>query len=301
MNILITGGTGMLGRALCAVLLAEGHQLTVLSRQPAKVAKLCGASVQAFASLDDWRPDVHFDAIINLAGAQILDFPWTEARKHTLWASRITLTEQLSAAIARAERKPSVLLSGSAIGYYGDCGEAPCSDAFAVPNPSAHDFGARLCAAWETAANQAAGWGVRVCLLRTGLVLARQGGLLARMRLPFKLGLGARLGDGLQWMSWIHIDDWVGAVLTLLRTESASGAFNLSAPQPVRNADFTYALGAALSRPTPFTLPTFVLRLILGHRAYLLLGGQRVLPERLLNMGYRFQHSTLSEALQGLS
>ncbi|GAB2884236.1 TIGR01777 family oxidoreductase [Uliginosibacterium flavum] len=301
MNILITGGTGMLGRALCAVLLAEGHQLTVLSRQPAKVAKLCGASVQAFASLDDWRPGVHFDAVINLAGAQILDFPWTEVRKHALWASRITLTEQLTAAIARAERKPSVLLSGSAIGYYGDCGEAPCSDAFAVPNPSAHDFGARLCAAWENAASQATGWGVRVCLLRTGLVLARQGGLLARMRLPFKLGLGARLGDGLQWMSWIHIDDWVGAVLALLRTESACGAFNLTAPQPVRNIEFTTTLGRSLNRPTPFTLPTVLLQLALGQRAYLLLGGQRVLPERLQAISYRFQQPSLPEALRGLA
>lgn len=301
MDILLTGGTGMLGRALCAALLAEGHQLTVLSRQPAKVARLCGAHVRAFARLDEWRADMHFDAVINLAGAPILDLPWTEARKHTLWASRITLTEQLITAIARAERKPDVLISGSAIGYYGDCGEAPCSDAFALPSPSAQDFGARLCAAWESAARQAAASGVRVCLLRTGLVLARQGGLLARMRLPFKLALGARLGDGQQWMSWIHIDDWVGAVLTLLHTGSAEGAFNLTAPQPVRNADFTAALGRALHRPAPFTLPRLLLQLALGQRAYLLLGGQRALPERLQDIGYRFQQPGLLEALQGLA
>jgi uncharacterized protein (TIGR01777 family) len=300
MNILISGGTGMLGRALCSVLLAQGHQLTVLSRRPHKVRSLCGATVKPMESLDQWLPEMHFDAVINLAGAPILDLPWTESRKHTLWASRIHLTETLVAAILRAKSKPAILLSGSAIGYYGDCGEATCSDAFALPNPSAHDFGARLCAAWETAANLATQEGVRVCLLRTGLVLSRRGGLLGRMRLPFKLGLGARLGDGLQWMSWIHLDDYVAALLHLLNLPDACGAFNFTAPKPVRNAEFTALFAASLGRPAAFTLPTFLLHMFLGQRAYLLLGGQRVLPERLLGSAYTFRHPELAEALQSL-
>ncbi|MDP5239753.1 TIGR01777 family oxidoreductase [Uliginosibacterium sp. 31-16] len=301
MHILLTGGTGLLGRALCAALLADGHQLSVLSRRPHKVAALCGPGVQALVSLDDWLPDMHFDAVINLAGAPIIDLPWTTARKQTLWASRITLTEQLVTALQRAERKPAVLLSGSAIGIYGDCAEAPCSDSAAVPNPAPADFAAQLCAAWETAARQASTPDTRVSLLRTGLVLAPHGGLLARMRLPFRLGLGARLGDGQQWMSWIHLDDWVAAVLHLLAQPDAHGACNLTAPQPVRNADFSAALANCFGRRVHLAAPASVLRLLLGQRAGLLLDSQRVLPDRLLATGYAFRHPELRSALQSLS
>lgn len=298
MDILLTGGTGLLGRALCAALLAEGHRLTVLSRRPAKVAALCGAGVQSLSSLDDWHSGRHFDAVINLAGEPIVDAPWTAARKQRLWDSRVALTSQLVAAIERAERKPAVLLSGSAVGVYGDSGEAVCSDA--MVNPLANDFGANLCTAWEAAARKAELFGVRVCLLRTGLVLARQGGLLARLRLPFSLGLGGRLGNGRQWMSWIHIEDWVNAVRLLLATETASGAYNLTAPQAVRNAEFTNVLAAALHRPACFAVPGFALRLLLGQRAYLLLGGQRVSPERMQALGFVFQHPALDDALRSV-
>jgi uncharacterized protein (TIGR01777 family) len=296
MEILLTGGTGLLGRALCEALRNQGHRLCVLSRHPHWVSALCGEDVHALRSLDEWLPAMHFDAVINLAGAPLVDRPWSAARKQVLWASRVGLTEQLVTAINRAEHKPAVLLSGSAIGYYGDCGEASCSDASDAT--SAQDFGARLCAAWEASARRAEAAGLRVCLLRTGLVLARDGGLLARMRLPFSLGLGGRMGDGRQWMSWIQREDWLAAVLHLLQDDAARGAYNLVSPQPLRNSDFTTALAAALHRPAILPMPDFALRLIFGERAYLLLGGQRVLPDRLLANQFSFRHADIAEALE---
>lgn len=299
MDILITGSTGLLGRALCKALLARGARLTVLSRRPERVAARCGDGVQAMASLVEWTPARYFDVVINLAGAPIVDLPWSEARQAVLRDSRIALTQDLVAAMARAERKPAVLLSGSAIGIYGDSGELPCREG--GPGLQVADFAARLCSDWEAAAEAARPLGVRVCLLRTGLVLAREGGLLARMRPAFLLGLGARLGNGRQWMSWIHVDDWVAAVLHLLDDTAASGPYNLCAPESVRNADFTRTLAAALHRPAFMVAPACVLRLALGQRAGMLLGGQRVPPERLLAAGFTFRHATLAAALADLS
>ena len=245
MHILITGGTGLIGRQLCKALLAEGHALTVLSRNPESVPAKCGREVAAMTSLDEWQPDRNFDAVINLAGEPIVDARWTLQRKRVLWDSRVTLTQDLVRHLAAAARKPGVLLSGSAIGYYGDRGDTPL-DENAVAGT---DFPARLCKTWEAAALAAEASGVRVCLLRTGLVLSRRGGLLRRMRLPFRLGLGARLGNGKQWMSWIHIDDYVAIVLRLLHGEQASGPYNLTAPQPVTNRKFTSTLAQICIAP----------------------------------------------------
>jgi len=191
MRILMTGGTGLIGRRLCRELRDKGHELTVLSRRPETVAAMCGAGVHAMHSLEEWLPEQAFDAVINLAGEPIADAQWTEKRKKKLWDSRVTLTEMLVQKIAAARHKPAVLLSGSAIGYYGN-GETPVDESAQAGN----DFAAQLCRAWEDAASAAQSLGVRVCLLRTGLVLAPQGGLLGRLWLPFKLGLGARLGNG---------------------------------------------------------------------------------------------------------
>ncbi|HSM98421.1 MAG TPA: TIGR01777 family oxidoreductase, partial [Gallionella sp.] len=276
MHILITGGTGLIGRQICKVLLAEGHELTVLSRNPDSVPAKCGASVRAMAGLDEWQPGMTFDAVINLAGEPIIDARWTTRRKQTLWDSRVALTESLVRRIAAARHKPGVLLSGSAVGYYGDRGDAALDESA----PAGEDFAARLCRAWEVAALGAETLGVRVCLLRTGLVLSRQGGLLGRMLLPFKLGMGTRLGDGKQWMSWIHIDDYVAMLHGLLRNARACGPYNMTAPQPVTNAEFTAALAAALHRPAPFIMPAILLKPAMGERACLLLEGQRVLPEK---------------------
>ena len=296
MHILITGGTGLIGRHLCQVLLAEGHELTVLSRNPDSVPSLCGAGVHAMAGLEEWHPGLTFDAVINLAGEAIIDARWTAQRKQALLDSRAGLTENLVKRIAAARHKPGVLLSGSAVGYYGNRGDAVLDESA----PAGEDFAARLCKAWEAAALGAEIYGARVCLLRTGLVLSRHGGLLGRMLSPFKLGLGARLGGGKQWMSWVHIEDYVAMLLNLLRDARASGPYNLTAPQPVTNAEFTAALAGALHRPAVFVVPAMILRSALGERACLMLEGQRVLPERLQSSGCRFSFANLADALQDL-
>ncbi|MBK9161065.1 MAG: TIGR01777 family protein [Nitrosomonadales bacterium] len=293
MRILITGGTGLIGRRLCPALLAEGHELTVLSRRPETVAAKCGSSVHALGSLDEWQPGQTFDAVINLAGEPIVDASWTAQRKQVLRDSRVALTETLARHIATAERKPAVLLSGSAIGYYGNRGD----DRLDENEMAGDDFPARLCVAWEAAARAAEDYGVRVCLLRTGLVLSKDGGLLTRILPPFRLGMGARLGDGRQWMSWVHIDDYVAMLLRLLHDPHAGGPYNMTSPHPVTNAGFTATLAAALHRPAPFAAPASLVRMGMGERACLILEGQRVLPARMLEARHPFAFADLRDAL----
>ena len=296
MRILITGGTGLIGHHLCKALLAEGHQLTVLSRHPETVAAKCGATVQAMASLDEWHPEQVFEAVINLAGEPIVDAWWSAKRKQVLRDSRIALTEKLVQRIAAAKQTPSVLLSGSAVGYYGNCGDRELHESASAGN----DFAANLCRDWEGAGLAAKASGVRVCLLRTGLVLSKSGGLLGKMLLPFKLGMGARLGNGKQWMSWVHIDDYVAMVLHLLQDGQLSGPFNMTAPNPVTNGEFTRLLARALHRPAFFIAPDFMLRLAMGERSALMLEGQRVLPANLADAGYQFKYPGLGSALGSL-
>ena len=296
MRILITGGTGLIGRHLCKTLLAEGHELTVYSRNVASVAAKCGAGVRALAALADWKPNMAFDAVINLAGEPIVDARWTESRKQVLRDSRIALTGELVRRIAAAEHKPAVLLSGSAIGYYGGRGDEELSE----DSGAGADFPAQLCVDWEAAASAAERYGVRVCLLRTGLILSKDGGLLARMVLPFRMGMGARLGDGRQWMSWVHIEDYVAMVLRLLRDEQMRGAYNMTSPMPVTNKQFTAVLAAALHRPAPFVAPASLLKLSLGESASLLLEGQRVLPKRMVAAGQPIRFPKLEDALKNL-
>lgn len=296
MRILITGGTGLIGRHLCKTLLAEGHELTVFSRNVASVPAKCGAGVHALAALSDWKPDMAFDAVINLAGEPIVDARWTESRKQVLRASRIALTEELVRRIAVAKQKPAVLLSGSAIGYYGGRGDEELNE----DSGAGGDFPAQLCVDWEAAAMAAEEFGVRVCLLRTGLILSKDGGLLARMVPPFKMGMGARLGDGKQWMSWVHIEDYVAMVLRLLRDEQMRGTYDMTAPAPVTNKEFTSVLAAVLHRPAPFVAPASLLKLSLGESASLLLEGQRVFPKRMLAAGQSFQYEKLEDALKDL-
>jgi uncharacterized protein (TIGR01777 family) len=293
MKILITGGTGLIGRQLCRELLQQGHQLTVLSRHADSVAVNCGSEVSAWTSLNQWLPTMTFDAVINLAGEPIADKNWSPARKQILWDSRVTLTKELVNRISAAHQKPSVILSGSAIGIYGDRADLELAESSSPGN----DFAAELCLAWEAAAMQAASLGVRVCLLRTGLVLSRSGGLLSKMRLPFRLGMGARLGKGLQWMSWINLDDHVAIVIKMLGDQTMQGPYNLTAPNPVTNAQFTRALALALHRPAWFVAPEFLLKIALGERASLFLGGQRVMPVKLEQLGFSFNHPEINEAL----
>lgn len=296
MNILLTGGTGLIGRALCSALAHDGHALTVMSRKPQVVAAKCGPTVRAIGSLAEWPPEQHFDAIINLAGEPIVDAAWTARRKQRLWDSRVTLTGQLVQRIAMARQRPAVLLSGSAIGYYGDSGDAEMDET----GKAGSDFAANLCVAWEAAAQKAGALGVRVCLLRTGLVFSTDGGMLAKMRLPFSLGLGTRLGNGRQWMSWIHIDDYVAIVRLLLLHTAAEGPVNMTAPVPVTNAEFTATLAQALHRPAFLAAPAALLKPLLGERSVLLLGGQKVLPRKVAALGYRFAQPALASALESL-
>lgn len=291
MQIVIAGGSGFLGRALAASLLRDGHDAIVLTRRPR-----AGASAER-----SWTPDgtvgpwasalAGTDAVVNLAGEGIADRRWTRARKAALFDSRLNATTSLARAIVDMPSPPATFLSASGVGYYGPTGDEPITE----EAPAGGDFLGRLAAAWEAAAAPAA-VRTRVVLLRTGLVLGREGAL-AQMLLPFKLGLGGRLGSGRQWMPWIHVDDWVGLVRMLLEDTQAAGPFNLSAPHPVTNADFTKALGRVLRRPTVLPVPAFALRLALGELSSALLTGQRAVPTKALARGYRFRHERIDGAV----
>ncbi|CJL13556.1 Epimerase family protein SA0724 [Streptococcus pneumoniae] len=296
MNILLTGGTGLIGRALCRRWLADGHRLWVWSRSPQRVAQLCGAEVKGVGSLQQLDA-VALDAVVNLAGAPIADRPWTKARKSLLWDSRVRLTEELVEWLGRREQKPALLISGSAVGWYGDGGEHRLTEA---DQPVTADFASQLCNAWEERASEAAVLGIRVVLIRTGLVLARDGGFLQRLLPPFRLGLGGRLGNGRQWMPWIHIEDQIGLIDFLLRQPAASGPYNACAPTPVRNLEFTRSLSRRLHRPALLPVPAALLKPLLGELAGLLLGGQHAQPQRLQEEGYSFRFTDLDSALADL-
>lgn len=296
MRILLSGGTGLIGRALCDQWRSQGHELIVWSRRPEQVPALCGAGVRGVAQLSELG-DIQLDAVINLAGAPIADRPWTRSRKALLWDSRIHLTERLVDWLGSLTHRPAVLISGSAVGWYGDGGEHPLNEECA---PVSNDFASQLCVAWEESAQRAETHGMRVVLVRTGLVLAGEGGFLKRLLPSFRLGLGARLGAGRQWMPWIHLQDQIALIDFLLQQPTASGPYNACAPQPVRNAEFTAALAGALHRPAFLMVPGPLLRLGLGEMSGLLLGGQRALPQRLQDEGFVFRFSNLQAALADL-
>ena len=297
MHILLTGGTGLIGRQLCRLWLSQGHSLTVWSRKPEKVPTLCGAQVRGIARLEDIGQEP-VDVLINLAGAPIADRLWTHRRKALLWSSRISLTETLLAWLESLEQKPHLLISGSAVGWYGDGGERELTE---DSPPVSEDFASQLCIAWEETAQRAEALGLRVVLVRTGLVLSAEGGFLSRLRLPFKAGLGGPIGNGRQWMSWIHIDDQIALIDFLLHQNMASGPYNACAPKPVRNREFAKTLAGVLHRPAFMPLPSFVLKVGLGELSLLLLGGQRVTPMRLLAAGFTFRFTDLRAALDDLS
>jgi uncharacterized protein (TIGR01777 family) len=297
MHILLTGGTGLIGRALCRHWLSQGHRLTVWSRKPEKVAKICGAQARGVSRLEEVGQET-VDAVINLAGAPIADRPWTHKRKALLWSSRISLTETLLAWLESREQKPELLISGSAVGWYGDGGERELTE---DSPPVAEDFASQLCIAWEETAQRAEASGVRVVLVRTGLVLSAEGGFLSRLLLPFKLALGGPIGNGRQWMPWIHINDQIALIDFLLHQKNASGPYNACAPTPVRNREFAKTLGSVLHRPAFVPMPAFALKVGLGELSLLLLGGQRATPVRLLEAGFSFQFTDLRAALDDLS
>ncbi|WP_418141915.1 TIGR01777 family oxidoreductase [Marinobacter sp. MA] len=292
-RILITGGTGFIGHVLCRELLARDYELTVFSRQPPETVKSSCGRVEAVSDLQQLRSHPGYDAVINLAGEGIADKRWSETRKQELRDSRIGVTETLVEVIRSWERAPEVLVSGSAVGFYGDQGAATVTEDTS-PND---EFTHRLCRDWENAAKPLADDGVRVCFSRTGVVAGPGGGFLERMILPFKLGLGGRLGSGTQYMPWIHRDDVVGALIWMMENPNASGPFNVVSPNPATNAEFTRTLGKVLHRPTLFPAPAPVLKVALGEMARLLLTGQKAIPERLTQEKFEFRYPDLEQAL----
>lgn len=296
MKILFTGATGFIGKVFTRVLLDNGHEVFAWVRNMDKARILLDSRVQAFMRFDDLQED-YFDAVINLAGAPIADKRWKDSRKMLLRKSRIDLTNSLVDYINSLEQKPRVVLSGSAIGYYG-C--QPAESSLDESADTVAGFQHSLCADWEAAALSLASDSTRVCLLRTGIVLGLGGGVLGKMLLPFKLGLGGPIGDGQQIMSWIHIQDWMNACLFLLTNESLSGPYNLVSPNPVKNEKFSKALAQAVHRPAVFRVPCFVLKLAMGDASELLCKGQRVLPERLSGAGFQFEFNDIDFAFANI-
>ena len=294
-KILITGGTGFLGSHLVHRLSQRGYALTVLSRDADKVKQQFGSLALPVTRVTDLADAGTFKAVINLAGAGIFDRRWTAARKQILRDSRIRLTQELVHWISTSQTPAEVLISGSAVGIYGDQGDVVLIE----DSASRADFSQQLCADWEYAALQAADY-TRVCLIRTGLVLGSNGGLLQRMRLPFQWGLGGAIGRGQQWMSWIHVEDWLAIVERMLDDRQMSGAYNATAPNPVTNQTFSASLAHLLNRPMLLPLPANAMKLLLGEMATLVLGSQRVLPQRLLAEGFKFEYPDLETALRKL-
>lgn len=310
MHILITGGTGLIGTALVNALLARGDHLTLMVRNFEKAKRLFNGRVNLIASLDEPSAQhsspqnallpssaLHIDGVVNLAGEPILDQRWSSARKQQLKLSRISTTSRLVEWLSLAENKPRVLVSGSAVGYYGN---HPESEAIDESSPSGTGFAAELCRQWELAAKPAEHQGIRVCTLRTGVVLAAEGGALQRLLLPFRLGLGGRIGNGQQWFPWIHLSDMVKLILELLDNPSIHGPVNASAPQPVTNRKFTQTFASVLRRPAFLPVPALAMKTLLGEASELLLEGQRVIPKKLLDHDFGFDFPELKIAIEDI-
>ncbi|MCK7543188.1 TIGR01777 family oxidoreductase [Marinobacter bryozoorum] len=293
-SVLLTGGTGFIGQVLSPELLRAGYKVDVLSRQkPEAVQALCGR-VTPISELSAINGGPGYDVVINLAGEGIAEKRWSEARKQSLRDSRIALTRELVTGLLSCERLPEVMVSGSAVGYYGAQGGQPVTETTTPKDEFSH----RLCADWEHAASPLSDKGVRVCYSRTGVVVGRDGGFLDRMLLPFRLGLGGRIGSGEQYMPWVHRQDVVRAIQWMVETDSAAGAYNVVSPNPVSNRAFTRTLADVLGRPALFPVPATVLKLALGEMSQLLLTGQKALPERLQTEGFEFLYPDLDAALR---
>ncbi len=294
-RLLITGGSGFIGSRLVPVLSAQNYDITVLTRNPDKTAAHFDHAVTTIKQFDSLKDVDGFDVVINLAGQGITDRRWTQRVKKLLRESRLKITLNLMSYLQAAEKKPELLISGSAIGYYGDQGDKPVDETMSGDS----SFASKLCLDWESEAQSAEAIGIRTCYLRTGIVLGKKGGALSKMLPAFKLGLGGPMGDGRQWMSWIHIDDLIGIMFFVINHKELSGAINGTAPNPVTNKEFTSTLARALKRPAFLPMPAFVLKLMLGEMAEeLLLSGQRVMPEKVLDAGYDFQYASLGDALR---
>ena len=295
MRIVIAGGSGFLGRSLVHGWRRDGHQVKILTRRPGTADDVRWDPVSTGGA---WTGVLeHTDAVVNLAGEGIADESWTAARKAAILASRVTSTRALAEAIRACAHPPRTFISASGVGFYGTPGDQPLSE----ESPPGSDFLATVCQSWERETAAAVGI-ARIVLLRTGVVLAREGGALPRMALPFRFFAGGRLGSGRQYVSWVHLTDWVEMVRWALASSQVSGPLNVTSPQPVTNAEFTRALAAAMRRPAIFAVPEFVLRGMLGREMAnaLLLEGQRALPAKAQTLGFTFRYPTVDAALTAI-
>lgn len=299
MNVVITGATGFIGRPLARALVAAGHDVTALTRNVARAERLlpAGCAGKEWTPTEPVAPDLlrGVDAIVHLAGEGVADRRWTAERKQAIRDSRVYGTRALVDALASlpGNERPRTFVSASAIGYYGDRGD----EALDERSSPGSDFLAEVCVAWEREAFKAAALGLRAVAVRIGVVLSKDGGALAKMLLPFRLGAGGPVGSGRQWMSWIHLDDLVALFTFALDDPAVSGPLNGAAPEPVVNRTFTAELGRALRRPALVPLPAFALRLAFGEMSSVLLASQRVLPAAAERLGFRFRHPRLPGAL----
>ena len=299
MKVLIAGGTGLIGKALALALTESGNQVWVLSRSPERAQMTARVQVTAWdgKSPQGWGQLINeMDAIINLAGASIGTQRWTENRKDEIRESRLNAGQAIVDAVKMASKVPRLLVQASAVGYYGTSSDLPLDEV----SPAGSDFLSKICVEWEASTRPVEELGVRRVVIRTGVVLDRHEGALARILLPFYLFAGGPLGSGRQWLPWIHIKDEVDAIRFLMADETASGVFNLTAPQPLINADFGKKIARVLKRPYWLPAPAFVLRFLLGEMSLLVLEGQRPLPRRLQAAGYQFHYEEAEKALRDL-
>ena len=306
MRFIITGGTGLIGRALTSSLAADGHEVIILGRNPARATGLpAGVRVEGWdgCTATGWGNLVEgTDGIINLASENIagdswLSIRWSKERKKRILDSRINAGNAVSEAIRFARKKPKVLIQPSAVGYYGT---QNADIELTEDSPHGSDYLSQVCQLWESANQEVEALGVRRVVLRTGVVLSTQGGSLPRQMLPFKMFVGGPIGNGRQWLSWIHIADVIGSIRFLLEKEYACGAVNLTSPQPLTNAEFGHVLGRVMKRPAFLPIPGFFFKIIFGEVATILLEGQRVIPKHLLEMGYQFKFPDAELALKDL-
>ncbi len=297
-TVLVTGATGFVGRALVPRLLARGDRVIALVRNPGKAATLLGPDVTLCTSLDTVPHTTRIDAIVNLAGEPIAGGLWTARRRALLLDSRLGVTHALFALLARLEPRPRAWVNASAIGYYGaQSGDAALDEA----SPPGRGFQAELCRRWETAAAAATEHGATVTLLRLGVVLGSDGGALPSLARPVRWHAGVPLGNGAQWFSWIHRDDLLELIAFVLDSGDVAGALNATAPNPVRHGELMRSIAAALGRRLlPLAVPAVVLRTALGELAELFVDGQRVVPKRALELGFKFRYETIDAALHAL-
>lgn len=301
MNIVLSGGTGFIGRPLCALLCQEGHHVTLLTKRKDEAQRLCGSTVTAAEwngrEVGAWEFCFEgADVVINLAGAPIADGRWTDARKQLLMESRVLSTRLLVDALSRCPTKPRTLVSASGIGYYGTSDDRVLDEGAA----RGQGFLADLCLAWEAEALRATEFGVRVVMLRTGMVLEQDGGALPKMLLPFRLFAGGPIMPGTQWVSWIHRRDHIGLIKWALTTPSVSGPVNAVAPEAVTMKQFCGLIGRVLHRPSWLPVPGFALQMALGELGTLMTTGQRINPAKALSGGYIFHYPTLEPALRAI-